>query len=96
MSSMPKMHTADSVHNVRAIKVKNLIAPEYFIFPCAIGAIKQPENRLKSHPELEDVANDGQRELEPFDFPSLMSEDELSEFAKGHDYYFGPHGDDAP
>ena len=58
------MHTADSVHHVKAIKVKNLIAPEYFIFPCATGAIKQPENRLKSFPQLEDAANDGQRELD--------------------------------
>ena len=67
---------ADSIHNVRAIKIKNLIAPEYFIFPCATGALKQRENQLKHHVQLDDAA-DEHREI--LDFPSLMSEDELDE-----------------
>ena len=47
------LHNADSVHRVEALRVKDLVVPEYFVFPLVTGTIKQPEDNRQLF-ELED------------------------------------------
>ena len=68
---------ADSVHHVKAIRVKNLIVPEYFVFPCATGSLKQPEDIRKDHVSLDDGKSDCASPDALLDFPQVYSDDEL-------------------
>ena len=36
---------ADAVHNVHCLRVKDVIVPDYFVFPVATGALTQPEDQ---------------------------------------------------
>ena len=67
------IHNADSLQSVKALRVKDVVMPEYFVFPLATGAIKQPED-LRQRFELED---DGMQI--PFEGPEI---EELEDFAK--------------
>ena len=84
-----QLDNADSVHSVRSLKVKTIIAPEYFIFPVATGAVKQPENRLKGRVELDDNKSD-KHLSELFDWPNLYSDDEPDNTSEKHEVPDGP------
>lgn len=48
---------ADSVNNVKPLRVKSIVAPDYFIFPCTTGALKQPEEPSRHRLQLDDVGD---------------------------------------
>ena len=80
------IHNADSIHRIRALKVKDVIMPEYFVFPLASGAIKQPEDQRAMF-ELED---DGV----PTSFFDMPEIDELGKFNDDHAHLFGDYSED--
>ena len=59
------LNDADSAQQLRLLRVKDLVVPDYFVFPIATGAIKQPENQRR----LQDFEPDDDGMPIPFDAP---------------------------
>ena len=38
------LDNADSIGSIRVLRVKDIVVPQYFVFPIASGSIKQPED----------------------------------------------------